>query len=734
MDPETVANLEDAIRGLANTIGQSNDALAKQMGTLGSSLRDVAAGASSNARAQNAAAVSATALSDIEKQRKIEDEAAAASTKRFNSAVSEGKDALRSFAGAMLDVTPGIAKYASSINSATSAASNLAAGLGPLGMAAGLLLKAFGGLAGAALKYQDALVSGFDDMAKVGGGVSLTAERIGQLGTASGFTSQNLGIFTKHMASASSELVSMGGSVSKGTEMYGKLTAIGDQQIMKYRKLGMTQEEVIDAQNVYIRQQAESGASLKKTPEQLKKASLEYIDQLNVLAELTGQDVKTQQKAQDWANSNQNYNAYKASQQRKADDLAAAAEKEKDPLRKKELQAQSDHIKSVLKNKDELANQAAKIGGEQGTAMLEAISTDGATIMTKNIARQEAAGIHLSKINDNLNKGENQTGEFLKQNAKSVRDFDTQFGQMGYAAGAASRSLQEARGQTNEGRALAAKYDKMDQATWEKEKAAAEAKIAAKGVIDKQEADLMAQTALREKAERDARKAFDELLKSLASLMQGLIMKVLPMLTKGLEFVVTHFDKVVLAAKALAIALGTVMAAAAIGKGAQIVGGVKEMFTGKLGTTKQKPLYVEVVGGSTGDKAKDAVKDAVTGKVNKLKDKAKDAAQAKADELKDAAKEKAKSKLRDAAGKFIKAPPAGPAAAAGGAGGKALGGIGKIAGGAGASAGLMGMVEALAAAGAQAPLVALGGTAIAAVIIQIGAAIAIGGEIGRAHV
>lgn len=592
MDPDQIAQLNDAIRSLADTIGQSSAAMAKQTQATGTST----AGITTNSRAQTAAAVSATAMSNAQKNAEAEANAVAASSKRLRDALDQGKDAVKSFAGAILDVTPGLSKYASTVNSASGAVSNLVSGLGPLGAVAGVLVKAFGGLAGAALKYQDSIISGFDDLAKVGGGAKLSAEKIMELGTASGFTSGTLGIFTKHASDASKQLVSMSGSVSGGIEAYSKFTKVGDDQLKKYRQLGMSQEDVIDAQTTYIRQQAEAGQSLKKSPEQLQKASLAYIDNLNVLSDLTGVSIKDQQKAQDIAIANENFNAYLFSLDQKEAKLkeeAAAAAKAGNSELAKSLTAQAEETAARRKSKEEYGAMAvATMSAANSAGVLEAISTDGAAQFTESNAHVlRLMGDSINQQQDIMNKGGNATAELIVAQKDAAKRVETEFGEGVRGFGKSSRELSANLGYDNELRKTAAMNAATTVEDFRKKRAEGEAALAAKGTDEGPE-DTMKKQAELEAEERKTRAAADKALKEFGSFIQGELIRTMKWLNNTIDWTVKNLNNIITVGKALAASLAVLTVGGAILKA--LGGGF-----GKAGS-KGNPLWVKSEDGPFG--------------------------------------------------------------------------------------------------------------------------------------
>jgi len=604
MDPEIQQQINDQLNEMSELLRQQNSYMANQvkmMNSVSASMTNQATAANSSAKAGKDAATAtgnSTKLSEITSNaNKLQVEA----MNRLSSSFETGKKSLLGFTQAMLDVTPGMAKYSESIKGGIDSVGNFAAGFGPLGAASSGLLKVFSQLVTASFNYVDAIVKGYDDVAKLGGGIGTTAEEIAQLGQQAGLSSGTLEIFTKNAGSLGSNIRALGATTSDGVKNFGKFIAVGDQTLQQYRKLGYSQEQLVEAQTKYLDLQAKSGADLRRSPEQLQKASLKYLDSLNVLAELTGNSVEEQQAALDAVLAQENFNAY-----------IFNMEQEKAKALKEGNTAEAARIEKVIEAKTNMAKFAqANLDAESATAVMESIATNGKTIYTENNAKLLMNGIKIDEMNDQTNQGIDQTARLAGENAKAVERFQKNFGEMGYAAGKSSRELQETFGIGNKARAAAAKFSDLKteegQKQWYKEKAQLEAEQEAK---KNETAGVVAQRAAVESNERAARLAFDQLLKQMSDMLMNLALKIMPHIVTAISFVSNNFDKIVSVSKGLAIAMGALAAAAAVGKIVNVFRGlgdsVKGLFgkkEGPAGSSSDNPMYVKTAGaaGALGD-------------------------------------------------------------------------------------------------------------------------------------
>lgn len=597
----------DLIQQINSQLKEMNELLGRQASSMSSQLKASknATDAANNQKnsnnalntAQGEAGTKTAAQTKLSEMAKQANEKTAAATNQLAKSLADGKTALFGLASALLDTTPGLTKYSNSVESATDAISGVVSIFGPLGSVAGLLLKGLSALVGASFKYSDALVNAYDTVASAGAGIGTSAEGIAKLGQAARLSSGTLPYLTKNVEALGSDLRALGTTSSGGVEAFSKVIAVGENQLKGYRKLGFTQEELIESQANYLKLQAMAGADLKKSPEQLQKASLKYIDELNAFAEVTGISKKRQEDALAQAMAQENFNAY-----------MNKLESDKKSALERGDKAEAERIDSVIQAKQNLAKYAqANFSAAKAQAVLEGISTDGNTIMTENTARLKMSGINIQKINENANKGMDQTGELAGQSAKSAEDFRKNFGELGTAVGKESRNLQDTFFQDNGTRMAAARdadlkgndRQKIFNQRMQTARANAEA-------IKKRNSSIMDQKAEVEAQERAARIAFDGLLSQLSKQLNGLLMKVLPYITKAIQFMSDNFDLIITAAKTLGIAFAGLGAIAATGA---VIGSLKSfgekiggLFGKKSGApgSKTNPMYVSFDNGSGG--------------------------------------------------------------------------------------------------------------------------------------
>jgi len=525
----------------------------------------------------------------------------------YKSGLSQATSSLKSFGSAIMDTTSSFSKYEGSINQLGQAISTATSMFGPLGKAIGAAISAMTPLVGAVLKQTDNLVKSYDDLSKLGGAVGLSSKEIYSLGKSADFTSGTLNIFTKGVKEFGPNLKQLGDSTSQGVKAFTSFVAVGDDQLRKYRQLGFSQQDLIDAQTQYAKQQAEGGGLLVKTPKELQKASLAYIDNLLVLSELTGIEVAKQQEAQNFAMAQENFNAYRFSELQKATELEKQGRK-----------AEADQIREVVKNKDEFARMAAStMSASNATAVLETISNKSGAVYTENSAKLAMVGIDMVKMSGNLNKGVNQTGELLGQQAKAVKNFDKQYGESAYAYGAASRDLQQTMGMDNKMRQSALMFETLETEEGKK-KFTADMATKQKELEARKEGNdqLMKNKAGLESLERSARQFADTVMDKINPFTGSITNASLAAI--GLAGAAGAAS---LALSSFALKAGgaaTAGAAAAASKGASMAGkvgvaGAAALGVGMAAEAAQSKLGAETTGGKMADVAGTAAQFAAIG-------------------------------------------------------------------------------------------------------------------------
>lgn len=356
------------------------------------------------------------------------------------------------------DISGDVTKFNSTISMVGDEALALGKTFGTAGTVIGASIKALTFLTTVSLDQANSMLKAFHELSSVGGTARLTTEEIRQLGKASGYSVANLDKFTKNFIQLGTDLVGLGNTASIGTKTFAKMTQVGNSTYEAFNRLGVSQEQVTAAQTAYVKQSILGNQVLKKSPEDLKKASLEYLDTLIKLREITGMTFEQQQASMEKAKSQENFNQYLANLTYKEleirEKLTNATGEQKNIL-ERELKS----LENQRKQKEVIGMIAASIGGEEGTALLQAISTSGEVIQTELVAKlQNLKGIDIVGVVERIHRGEEALPYFFETIAKSGKQFSQQFGDLAAQLGGPGAEIRAVFGQNIELQKMALKY------------------------------------------------------------------------------------------------------------------------------------------------------------------------------------------------------------------------------------------------------------------------------------
>lgn len=196
-----------------------------------------------------------------------------------------------------------------------------------IGIALTLATGGFSKIASLALTGVILLVDGLAEAAKIAADQALkefeTYQKLSRVGATAadgldgvfegaqkmGYGIEQLGAYSDLIASRSSELAMIGGTVNKGLESF---QAMSDEMIHgtnNLRELGFTTDSINAGIGLYILRMSKLGGMQTMTQAQQNKAASEYIKQLDVLSRATGLQAKQIADAQDAARTDDRYRA-----------------------------------------------------------------------------------------------------------------------------------------------------------------------------------------------------------------------------------------------------------------------------------------------------------------------------------------------------------------------------------------------------------------------------------------
>jgi uncharacterized protein YcbK (DUF882 family) len=202
--------------------------------------------------------------------------------------------------------------------------------LGLAGEAIGLMTKAAVAYVGAVNKQADALYKSYKDISRAGvvgaGGMKEVYTNMQRFG----YTIDELGEFGTLMKSNSEVLAKFGGTAFNGAEQFANLAdQIQGSDIGKNLMLmGVSVDEINKGAAGFVKQQTNLGRNSAGMQKTLAAETAKYLENLEAVSRLTGQDRETLQKKQEDAQAEQQFAAkqYELKQQALAGDMEAAKE------------------------------------------------------------------------------------------------------------------------------------------------------------------------------------------------------------------------------------------------------------------------------------------------------------------------------------------------------------------------------------------------------------------------
>ena len=437
----------------------------------------------------------------------------------------------------------GLSQYGAGIKSFGDGLGNLAAEAIPgFGIAIKIGIKAFTMATDAVLKQNDAIMKSYDGLGKFGAGLGLSTDQVLQLGNKAGYGSKNLEGLYKAAKDLDGNLAALGGSASGGVKVFAEVASVSDSMRGSFRALGYSQEEVTEMQSQYIKQLGMTGGIQGKTTKELATESQNYILQLNALAEITGKNVKEQQKGQELALQQSNFNAYIYSLQQKREQTTDAAEKKRLDKQIKDY----TEFGGLIKN--------SGLDAETQIAALTSVTAKGSVVIGENNSKLAANGINLQGMKDGLQSGKGALAAyngFMGDMNKAVKKNSEALGDQAYSLGKTSESMgsffllnNENRGALSGWQATMEKANGATQKNVDLTKMTSEELVAYQLTVanSKKEEDKRIQTQVAsELAQREFQKATD----GLVNILSKAVNPIMTVLFKTLTFGVNIFKSVI---------------------------------------------------------------------------------------------------------------------------------------------------------------------------------------------
>lgn len=330
----------------------------------------------------------ARALAEAERSEQAEAKTRAATLKGYSDLVKSlglaGKAALSSEESQH--------KYAAAIKTAANGASGALSQFGGLGKGLGLLIELGGEVAGAVLKYNDALTRTNKELGKTGQNLGLTTKKMVELAHNAGYTSKTIDNWSSMMSKHSVSALYFGNTAGKGTEALNQLLDVSQDQRSQFYNLGYSVDDLNDTLLDYAGLSGKYGNA--RNTKNLQKEAFDYAESLQVLTGYTGESRDVLKKRMEDA----------------ANDLAFnLALRRASPDQRKELET------------------LARAAGANGKALRDWASGKGFK-SDEGVALMVSTNGQIQEIMADFDRGKIGTDEVLKRVAKAQQDYTKSMG------------------------------------------------------------------------------------------------------------------------------------------------------------------------------------------------------------------------------------------------------------------------------------------------------------------
>jgi hypothetical protein len=312
----------------------------------------------------------------------------------FTKSMANGAQGASAFSGIITATTTGLGTMLGKFNVAGEAISKMAK---------------FGeGYVVQALKQSDDLFTAFQGLSKVGGASEEGMQGVFDNMQKFGMTMNQMPQFGAMIAQNSEALAKLGGSVSQGTKTFADVAA-GIQQSglqAQFERMGLTIQAQNEGTANYLKLQTLTGASSKKSNEELTAGAAEYIRQQDRLSKLTGKSADTLAKEEEARMSDQRYRALSREMQQKADAAKAAGDIEGAKVIEAQMAANRELLantpKELQKGVQDL--MSGVVNSPEAKAMYTSLPEMAQTIMGQNFNASEVITAGAKEVSGFLDR------------------------------------------------------------------------------------------------------------------------------------------------------------------------------------------------------------------------------------------------------------------------------------------------------------------------------------------
>ena len=318
-----------------------------------------------------------------------------------------------------------LARYNNIVDSTTGSISKIAFAFGSLGGVVGKLSTGIGFLVtaiGFAVKtvneFNDNLLRGSDVLAKVGTAGRLTTDELLQMTQNAGFANDQTADFAFLLKEVGPDVLTLGKSATDGYKALGNITVYSSEMIANFRRLGVTNEDLVRNTVDYVKLQSLSGISLRYQnliTGDLTKRTVQYTRDLIELSDFTGLEVEEVKRRQMVARASLDLQTRDLMMQ---DKIAQ--------LREKGANQEADDLEKERERTRKMVDMASMLGlsGENLAAVQSMLATGTFNELSSSFAAGMPGILEFFKA---VKEGKKQPEEFAKflaeANAQNRKNF-----------------------------------------------------------------------------------------------------------------------------------------------------------------------------------------------------------------------------------------------------------------------------------------------------------------------
>lgn len=369
-----------------------------------------------------------------------------AEQQRFKEVVESSKKAFLSFGEALANTSNDLSKFSPAVSNVTkgitvggallaSSITGISKTTPLFAVSVNFATQALSTFAESLIKYTETIVKTYDSTASIGAAAGITATEVERLGRDSRFSGDDLKVFGDIVKKQGSNLIAFGGGVSEGVRGFADFINVGEDQLNKYRKLGISQLQLAEYQGQYADNLLRSGISINRNEDSQKKLreeSLKYRDILYALSSITGDTLEEQQKAMEFQTQSANFQALMTQRDIELIRLQEELDRDSATLSEEEKARRQSQIDTMVVQNNMarlLATEMSpeKVGVKNATAWMTLLATKGeafnediaALEMGFNMAGLSAVdvGRQLFNFEGTLEEG----GEFIARFGKDLQ-------------------------------------------------------------------------------------------------------------------------------------------------------------------------------------------------------------------------------------------------------------------------------------------------------------------------